>query len=746
MKPSGFIHLTPSCRAIGILLVFAGSLTHPVSAVITTGVTNTYNGSLAANGLGTNGNWSAGAPFNSTGTGAYADLLFTGDSGSTFTGTGGTANLHAESYNVTNGNSYTLQINSSVAASFRTGATPNATGSGELLQTFTNSVSGIAQDLIYLSNGSSLTFNATNDGNLVSGNLVIGTPATFLIRQAGNFNIGTGSTLTINPAISGSLALNINGSGTTLINGTNSSTAAINLNGGTLKLGSATALGTTAGTTTVASGAVLDLNGRAVGGEPISLSGTGISSGGALVNTGGAASLAGTVTLSANSSIGGAGDITLGNVAQSGTRALTKVGAGILTLGGTISYTGTTTISEGTLEISGTHNGTGATFVRNGTLEISGTHAATAYTVSQVSGEEGEPVLKLSNVNALPSGARIIGADSVLRDGIVDLAVAGDYTMSAYDRGNITFTASGGSPTSLTFTDASIITAGANSVRTFTNASSDLSIVFASTLDIGGDAAANVAIAGAGNITVAGGVTSTGSGVRGLTKNGGGTLILNGAGSYTGDTNVNDGTLRVNNATGSATGSGDVNIAADATLGGSGIIAGATTTLAGTLAPGNSPGALTIDGGTFALGSGGDYAFEIYDASGDAGIGYDTTQLSNGATLDLGSLTTSSFTINLQSLASLSPAASGEATGFNNALAYSWTLFSTGSVISGFDAGDFVINDTGFSNALGGGSFSVGLADSNTDIVVNFTPIPEPRAALLGALGLLALLRRRRVL
>jgi autotransporter-associated beta strand protein len=746
MKPSGFLHLTPSCRAIGSLLVFAGSLTHPAFAVITTGVTNTYNGSLAANGLGSNGNWSAGAPFNANGTGAYSDLLFTGDSGSTFTGTGGTANLHAESYNVTNGNSYTLQINSSVAASFRTGATPNATGTGELLQTFTNSVSGVAQDLVYLANGSSLTFNATNDGNLVSGELVIGTPATFIIRQTGNFNIGSGSTLTLNPAISGSFALNINGSGTTLINGTNSSTAAINLNGGTLKLGSATALGTTAGTTTVASGAVLDLNGRAVGGEPISLSGTGISSGGALVNTGGAASLAGTVTLNANSSIGGAGDITLGNVAQSGTRALTKVGAGTLTLGGTISYTGTTTVSQGALEISGTHNGTGATFVRNGMLEISGTHAGTAYTVSQVSGEEGEPVLKLSNVTALPAGAKITGADSVLRDGIVDLAIAGDYTLSAYDRGNITFTASGGSPTSLTFTDASIITAGANTVRTFTNASSDLSIVFASTLDIGGDVAANVTIAGAGDTTVTGGVTSTGSGVRGLIKNGGGTLALNSAGSYTGTTHVNDGTLRVNNTTGSATGSGDVNIAADATLGGSGIIAGATTTIAGTLAPGNSPGALTIDGGTLALGIGGDYAFEIYDALGDAGIGYDTTQLSNGATLNLGSLATGSFTINLQSLASLSPGAGGDATGFNNASAYSWTLFSTGSVISGFDAGDFVINDTGFSNALGGGSFSVGLADSNTDIVVNFTPIPEPRAALLGALGLLALLRRRRVL
>jgi autotransporter-associated beta strand protein len=716
MKRSGLIRITPGSQPIGILLAVACSLTQQAFAAITPGGSNTYNGSLLANGLATAGSWTQGSPNGSSGAGSYTDLLFTGTDGSMFTSSGGTnTNIYAQSYNVINGSTYTLQLNSSNSASFQSGST-SSTGTGPSTIAFTNSVSTVAQDLIYLSNGSSLTFNATNAGG--------GSPTSFNIRQTGNFNVGSGSNLTLNPAIQGNVALNINGSGTTLINSTNSSTAAINLNGGTLKLGSTTALGTTAGATIVASGAVLDLNGQAVGGEAVTLSGTGISSGGALVNTGGAASLAGTVTLGANSSIGGAGDITLGNVAQSGTRALTKVGAGTLTLGGTISYTGATTISEGTLKISGTHSGTGATFVRNGMLEISGTHAGTAYTVSQVSGEAGEPVLKLSNVNALPSGAKITGADSVLRDGIVDLAIAGDYTMSAYDRGNITFTASGGSPTSLTFTDASIITAGVNTGRTFTNASADLSIVFASTLDIGGDAAANVTITGAGDTTVNSGVISTGSGVRGLTKNGNGTLTLDGAGSYTGTTNVNAGTLLVNNNTGSATGSGDVNIASGATLGGSGIIAGATTTIAGTLAPGNSPGTITIDGGSLALGIGGDYDFEIHDASGVAGTGYDTTGLINGATLDLNSLTASSYTINLLTLAALGPDAGGDAIDFNNSLAYSWTLFSTGSAISGFDAGDFVINDSGFSNALAGGTFSVGLADSNTDLVVNFTPIP----------------------
>jgi hypothetical protein len=92
----------------------------------------------------------------------------------------------------------------------------------------------------------------------------------------------------------------------------------------------------------------------------------------------------------------------------------------------------------------------------------------------------------------------------------------------------------------------------------------------------------------------------------------------------------------------------------------------------------------------------------------------------------------------------------GNATNFDNSLSYSWTLFDTSAAISGFSTDKFTLNlgafngTSGFSNALGGGTFSVGLADSNTNLVVNFTPVPEPRAALLGGLGLLMLLRRRR--
>ena len=79
-----------------------------------------------------------------------------------------------------------------------------------------------------------------------------------------------------------------------------------------------------------------------------------------------------------------------------------------------------------------------------------------------------------------------------------------------------------------------------------------------------------------------------------ITKAGAGTLILNGANTYAGGTAVNEGTLTVNNTTGSATGSGALSVASGATLNGSGIIGGATT-ISGFLSPGNSPGDLTFN-------------------------------------------------------------------------------------------------------------------------------------------------------
>lgn len=253
-----------------------------------------------------------------------------------------------------------------------------------------------------------------------------------------------------------------------------------------------------------------------------------------------------------------------------------------------------------------------------------------------------------------------------------------------------------------------------------------------------------------------------------FTKLGAGTLTLTNTNTYTGSTTIGAGTLALTGSGSIATSSilrintsttlDVTGVTGSFTLGGSQTIEGAGKILAtgktviatGTLSPGSSPGTFTQDGGTLQLDAGGDLNWQILDATGVAGTGYDTVGLINGATLDLSLLTSlNPYQINLWSLSSAGPDVNGNALNFDDTLDYSWTLFSTGSVISGFNESLFQINSgsfngtSGFSNPFTG-SFGVALADGGTDLVLTYTAIPEPGAALLGGIGILTLLRRRR--
>jgi autotransporter-associated beta strand protein len=111
-----------------------------------------------------------------------------------------------------------------------------------------------------------------------------------------------------------------------------------------------------------------------------------------------------------------------------------------------------------------------------------------------------------------------------------------------------------------------------------------------------------------------------------------GRTILSGVNSYSGGTIINAGTLLVNNPFASGTGSGFVAVSNNGTLGGSGIIAGPVT-VAGTLAPGQSVGTLTFEGG-LDLSAGGTNIWELADltTSGD-GVNFDQTVLTAGELL-----------------------------------------------------------------------------------------------------------------
>ena len=271
-----------------------------------------------------------------------------------------------------------------------------------------------------------------------------------------------------------------------------------------------------------------------------------------------------------------------------------------------------------------------------------------------------------------------------------------------------------------------------------------------------GSAAVTLNIGGGinNNSSTYGGVLS---GAGGLTKSGAGTLTLSNATIYSGITNVTNGLLAISGS-GSIANSPVISLASGAsldvtgvtpsifqlaaaqTLSGNGALlaSGKTVEAAGTISAGNSPGILTQNGGVLALIGDGDFNFQILDADGVAGVGYDTYSLTNSAALSLASLSISNkYNINLWSLSSTGPDVSGNALNFDGLANKSWTLFSTDSVISGFDQSFFSINTgsfngtSGFSNNLNGGGFSVGLTDGGTDLSLNFVAVPEPSSLVL---------------
>jgi autotransporter-associated beta strand protein len=96
--------------------------------------------------------------------------------------------------------------------------------------------------------------------------------------------------------------------------------------------------------------------------------------------------------------------------------------------------------------------------------------------------------------------------------------------------------------------------------------------------------------------TFSGVVQSTGTTILSLVKTGTGTQRLVGADTYTGATTVSNGTLLVDNSSGSGTGSGAVSVLGGATLGGLGSIAGPVSLAAGAvLQPGDPVNALTVN-------------------------------------------------------------------------------------------------------------------------------------------------------
>ena len=504
--------------------------------------------------------------------------------------------------------------------------------------------------------------------------------------QNGNRTYTVNNTTTFSGALSGGDNLTKNGTGTLVLGGSNSiDTVTVNT-GGALRVANNGALGTTGFGTVVDSGGSLELiGGRTIGAEALSLSGTGVSTGGALRNVSGDNSWSGAITLA--------------NV--TGVHRINS-DAGLLTISGGISETGTS-------------NNKDLTFGGSGNVLVTGNITASGGDMRLF--KDGSGTLTLSGTNTY-DGATTLRAGTLAVATIGNGDVAGNLGEASSAAANLVF--DGGT---LRYTGA---TASTN--RNFT---------------INADKVATFEIS-ANTLTISGASTSTNGG---LTKSGAGVLTLTGNNLHTGDTIINAGTLKLDGGgnvasthiiVGDAGSSGavlDVTtmtggliVASGKTVSGIGTIQGSTT-IQGILAPGNSTGILNNLGNIELEGTS---TFQMEIGGTVAGTGYDQLNVTGSVTL-----------------AGLLAINTGLFSPTNGDLFFLIANDGTDDIAGVFSNANY---DTSTSFMLGGqewlisykADFGSNTFDSLTGNDVALMAVPEPHAALIGGIGVLFLLRRRR--
>jgi autotransporter-associated beta strand protein len=427
----------------------------------------------------------------------------------------------------------------------------------------------------------------------------------------------------------GAVALVKGGAYTLTLSASNHYSGGTVVNSGTLQLGNAFALGATTGSLAVNAGTV-----NLAGFSPTvgTLSG---SAGGIIINNG-----AGTATLTASSSSSAtyAGLLING----SGALAFVKNGTGTLTLSGSNTYSGGTTIDAGTLQLGNTFglgSATGSLAVNGGTLNLNGFSP----TVGALSGGAAgvitttTPVIFTvnSSANTAYAGAINNGAGTLelVKAGTGTLTLSGSNHYSngtvidagALELGNLYAL---GAPANLTLNAGTLDLHGFSpSVGTLTGSNGALVTSAAAGL-------ATLTLSESANTTYAGSL-SDGAGKFSLIKNGAATLTLSGSSHYSGPTDVTAGSLAItgflNTPASSFTVDGSVNAPSASLSAGASMAAyslnvgfsgtgtftqsGGTSTVANSLflgANAGSSGAFTLSAGSLAT----PYAYVGYSGAG----------------------------------------------------------------------------------------------------------------------------------
>jgi fibronectin-binding autotransporter adhesin len=367
---------------------------------------------------------------------------------------------------------------------------------------------------------------------------------------------------------------------------------------------------------------------------------------------------------------------------------------------------------------------------------LSGSGTAGTYTTVLNNG-----VLRLANANAIPGGIGTAGGASRLfiAGGVLELA-AGDFTRDTATTASDTtvqlasggFSAFGGNRAVNFGAAAAAKTWGANGFITGTStmllssAAADSTIDLQNPIVLGSSGTATrtflVSNGAAAVDAMLSGALTSGGGTQGIVKAGAGVLAMTGTSTYSGLTNVSEGTLLMN---GRLTNSSVV-VASGATIGGSGQIDSLLSVLSGgILAPGNSPGLLTV--GDLSLAAGSTSQFEITGAI--RGSEYDAIDVLNSMTYG-GSLAlnfTTTFADNTSFLLFSLPGTPADsftsvtATGSYGTL----TFTKAGGVWS--------------SGATAVGGQTLEFAEGSGTLII----VPEPTTLVLVAIGMGLMLARR---